>query len=899
MRPVIFCFLLFFQISLSSQSLLHQKIDFVATDLPVADALLQLSEKMDCSIYFNSQYFTEQQRVNLDVKNTAFRLILQRCLQNTGFDFKLENNSIRLFALPPPMYTISGFIEDSLSGERLVSATIYNQKTGTGTISNEYGFYSLSIPKGEAIINFSYLGFQSKDYHLNIRKDLLLTINLNAAFTLNEVVVTDRKMLPSTNNEATTTSTALNPKTIGKFPSIGGETDVFHYFQTLAGVQSGIAGLGGMNVRGGDDNQNLVLLDGVPVYNPTHTLGLFSIFNTRTIKKAMLHKSHFPAQYSGRLSSVLDVRTREGDAKEFHAGINISLLATSIFAEGPIKKDKTSFLLSVRRTHLDPLINVVTKLGLDTETSTYKNAYFFYDATLKLNHTFSDRDRIYLSFYRGGDNINSEEEMQDTGLVYDGSLVGENEEVSGVSLTNYLNFNWGNSIFSLRWNHLWNKHLFSNTTLTYSRFNFQNSFGYEELYKMQGPLFKAEGDGEFSTVSFQLASSSIDDVGLKIDLDYYPNNRHQFKFGAGLLIRQFTPSLIYNEFEEEINFEFNVKDIEDSNTFSNITFLATELNLYGSDDFQITEKLKAQIGLHSVLFIAPNKLYPSLQPRLSFQYQLHPKGQITASINSMSQFLHVLQSSSNGIPNDLWVPSTNKVKPQQSWQSTIGMNWQLFKGFTWEMDLYYKKLNRLVVYREETNFLDNNTESFDWEEEVAKGEGWAYGLETSLQRNVGKTTGWLNYSLAWSERYFEGINNNQRFPFRYAQQHVVKIGLSHQFGSKFNLFATWKYGSGQRVTLLDIDSETEISETDILQPFSSNTNDINNHLLKSYHRLDISANFKWNKKKTKQEFSVGVNNVYGRKNVLFAYQEQSDEGNEIKEIGLQLILPTLRYSLEF
>jgi len=897
MRFVIFCILLFIQTSLSGQSLLQQELDFEAIDLPVADALLQLSEKMDCSIYFNSQYFTEEQRITINIKNSPFHLVLKKCLAQTGFDFKLENNSIRLFALPPPTYTISGFIEDSLSGERLVSAIIYDQKTGKGTVSNEYGFYSLSVPKGEAVLNFSYLGFQSKDYHLSIRKDFHFTISLNVAVTLNEVIVIDRKMLPSTNREAITTSTELSPNTIDKFPRIGGEADVFHYLQNLAGVQSGTAGLGGMNVRGGDDNQNLVLLDGVPVYNPTHTLGLFSIFNTQTIKKATLHKSYFPAQYSGRLSSVLDVRTREGDAKEFHGGINISLLATSIFAEGPIKKDKTSFLLSVRRTHLDPLINFATQLGLNTETFTFKNAYFFYDTTLKLNHTFSAKDRIYLSVYKGRDHINFAKEMQDTSLVYSGPLFGEGLEFSGVSLTDYTNFNWGNSIFSLRWNHLWNKHLFSNTTFTYSRFDFQNSFITEEKFETTD-LF--EGVGRFSAISFQLASSSIEDAGLKIDLDYYPNNQHKIKFGAGLLIRHFTPSLVSKQIEEDLDSEFNIKDIEIPDTLSNATFLATELNLYGTDDFQISDKLKAQIGLHGVLFIAPNKLYPSLQPRLSFLYQINSKGHLTASLNSMSQFLHVLQSSSTGIPNDLWVPSTKKVKPQQSWQGNLGVSWQLFKDIEWDMEVYYKKLNRLVVYKDETNFLENTTEVFDWEEEIAKGEGWAYGLETSLQRTVGKTTGWLNYSLAWSERHFEGINNNQRFHFRYNQQHSIKFGLNHQFGPKFNLFATWKYGSGQRVTLLKLDSVGDLSEPDILQPFTVDpTVPINNHRLKPFHRLDISANFKKKKNNRIRELSIGINNVYGRKNILFAYQDQSSEDNEIEEISLGLVLPSIRYSLEF
>jgi len=908
MRLSIFLLLCCFALSLQSQSLADKKINFKAKDLFIGDALLQLSETANCGISFNSKIFKETQRVNLDVNNKAVSYILRKCLDNTGFTFKIEKNSIRLIQLPPPVYTISGYVEDSLSGERLVAATVYDKQSGKGTISNEYGFYSLSIPKGEATLTYSYLGFRSTSYQLSIRKDLQLTVVLNPSITLGEIVVTDSKQ--QVNSEFNVEQAPdFTTKKLSKIPTLGGEADILRYFQTSAGVESGADGLGGMTIRGGASNQNLVLLDGVPVYNPTHSLGLFSIFNTQTIKKATLYKGSFPARYSGRLSSIVDIRTREGNAKEFHGGLDVSLLATSLFIEGPIKKDTTAYLLSIRRTHIDPLVNGLIEEERAKNNYSGRSGYYFYDVNLKLNHTFSTKDRLYLSYYQGRDDIKDKSEFREN--HFDESCEEDDFCKSATFLatqTNFLNYNWGNTILALRWNHLWNNQLFSNTTLTYSEFGFTSYFGTEDYFEQsRRPTFPEddeddEDDESSYIIDLYKFSSNINDSGLKIDFDYLPNNQHHFRFGTGVLVREFSPSLVSNQIEEDNEFDFEGGQFEEEITLSDPLFYAAELNLYGEDDFQLSKQLKAQIGLHSVLFIAPNKIYPSLQPRLSLQYQVHKKGQLHASFSQMSQFLHVLQSNNTGIPNDLWVPSTKKVRPQTAWQIGIGTQWNLPKAFHWKLEGYYKKLNHLVTYRDDTDFLleEEDELQFDWEAEIAKGKGWAYGLETSLTRQIGQTTGWLNYSLAWSDRQFNDVNNNQRFPFRYNRRHAIKLGLSHQFSPTFNVFTTWNYGSGQWSTLPTIQVEEDEIRLDVLQPFPiDNNTPINDYRLKDFHRLDVACNFFWPQQNVEHRLTVGLHNVYGRKNTMFAYQVEEDSKVELEEIGLGVILPSFKYSLNF
>ena len=895
MRTVICFIFTLLPFCVSSQSLLDTKLAIRLENISIEDALLHLSEKANCSISFNSKYFSEDQKISLHTTNEPLKKILQKCLHNSGYTFKIVDNTISLVALPPPIYTISGFVEDSLSGERLIAATVVDIISGRGTTTNEYGFYSLSIPKGKAQLNYSYLGFRSKDYNVSIGKDLHFSIGLNASITLGEIIVTDSKIVPHSSTDITHTPN-FKSKEINNIPAIAGEVDVFRYFQTLAGVQSGSEGVAGLYVRGGNADQNLILLDGVPVYNPTHSLGLFSIFNTHTIKSAQLYKGALPAQYGGRLSSVIDIRTREGDMKAFHGGLNIGLLATTAYAEGPILKNKTSFLISARRTHVDPIIKEI--LGNDS------GGYYFYDTNVKLNHKFSDKDRLYFSFYKGGDDFQFETEntfKDETSLE---------EEIGSTNfITNeFLNYNWGNTIFSLRWNHLWSNRFFSNATLTYSQFIFANNYGAEEHFTIDETkeeeneeLPDIEEDFLFSQVSLYRFSSRIHDAGIKLDFNYLPSNQHHFKFGGGLLVREFRPSLVSDQFEEE-GYEFDKKTFDEFEAFQlfmDPIFYASEINIYGEDEFKINKQLKANIGIHSVLFIAPNKIYPSLQPRLSINYQLNDQIQLKSSLGKTTQFLHVLQSTVTGIPNDLWVPSTRQVRPQTAWQADIGVHYKLSKQFNWNVEAYYKYMNHLISYREDADFLLEEEQQFDWENNVAKGKGWTYGLETSLTKTKGKTTGWVNYNLAWSDRQYEGINNNQKFPFRYNRRHEVKIGLSQQFTRVFNLFATWKYGSGQWTTVQNFTLETVDSLDPLIQPFPLDPNTpINNFQLQAFHRLDVNANFNWSKRRIKHQLSVGIHNAYGRANTLFATTENG-AASSLEEVGFPLVLPTFRYGMEF
>jgi len=891
MRILTLLTVLFFYQNSFSQTLLESRFNFQANDLSIEDALLQLSEKANCNISFNSNYFKDHQRVTISSDYQTLQYFLKICLKNTAYTFQQEGNSIYLVGVAPPIYTISGFVEDSLSGERLVSATIYDKQSGKGTITNEYGFYSLSIPKGASTLSFSYLGFQSRDYQILIKKDLELTIGLNASITLAEVVVSDSKMQVASNVGE---NKAPSLQQLTQFPSLGGESDILKYFQNLPGVQSGSDGFGGMQIRGGETNQNLVFLDGVPIYNPTHSLGLFSIFNSQTIKSATLYKGSFPARYSGRLSSVMDIRTREGSLKNYHGGINVGLLATSVFAEGPIRKEKTGYLLSLRRTHIGQLVNqfLSSERGKDIEGETF---YHFYDATLKLHHHLSAKDRLYLSFYKGRDVITDrsefrEEEEDCKKCEFEEQLI---EEVS------FVDFDWGNTILALRWNHIWHNQLFSNTSFTYSEFGFSNQFGATEYFTIADSKLESE-ESLFSVLLYQF-KSNIKDIGVKTDIDYVPNSKHSLKLGAGLLVRNFKPTVLSNQFEQEVEYDFETEELKEDSTLLNTNFFATELNAYLEDNWIINEKWAAHYGIHATAFIAPNKIYPSLQPRLAIQYQATSRFKVQWSINQMQQFLHVLQSSSTGIPNDLWVPSTSKVKPEFSWQTDLGWKWQLSKDFTWSVEAYYKQLHRIIVYRADTDFLLDEPDeiAFDWESEVSVGKGWAYGLESSLIKNVGKTTGWLHYSLAWSNRQFAAINNGQKFPSRFNRRHTLNIGVNQTLTPIINIQANWRYGSGQWTSLPTLENSFPEDISKVFQSASNEpTTAINTFQMKPLHRLDVTINFNWTKAKWKHQLSLGAYNAYARKNPIMVYTTPQ-KPSRIQEVGLGWVIPSFRYGLRF
>jgi len=883
---------LFIAVTAMGQSELEKRMDFTVDNLPISDALLSLCEKADISVSFQSRVFSDDQKITFQYTNKTLKYLLTACLKNTEIGFKWENSRIVLYQKPPPIYTISGFVEDSLSGERLVAANVYDYISGKGTTTNEYGFYSLSIPRGKATLGYSYLGFNSKSYQFNIKKNFHYNVPLKAAITLAEIVVVDKKHEIKEGLSIVDAPNYASGK-LAKMPSIAGEPDIIRYFQTLPGVEAGAGSFGGMHVRGGEADQNLVLLDGVPVYNSAHTLGLFSIFNESIVKNAKLYKGKFPSKYSGRLSSVVDIQTKEGNDKEFKFGGAVSLLATSLFAEGPIKKEKTSFFVSGRRTHLDPLFNAAVEDEPGTGAVDFLG-YYFYDINAKLNHTFSDRDRIYVSFYKGADNMASLS-SSNTDVIIDNSATDSLITLSEQS--DYININWGNTIVSTRWNRVWNNKLFSNLTATFSEFNFQ-------LFTTGIIEFEKIG-GNTSNLNQYLFDSKIQDIALKIDYDYHPNTKHHLKFGGGLLGRFFAPSVEIQELEDLKDFEFNPEDgYIETDSFSSNPYYPVELNFYLEDDIQFTDKLSAQLGFHNAVFTADNAAWMSFQPRLSLQYKIHPSGTVYTAYSKMGQFLHVLSPAGVSMPFDLWVPSTKKVRPQVAHQFLIGTNWTLPKHFTFGTEAYFKKLDNLITYKPGTNaVLSVNEEVFDWESEITSGEGWNYGLEASLKRTKGKANGFINYAWSKATRRFDGLSNDQRFPFRYNRRHVLKIGLNQEFTSTFNIFALWTYGSGQYTTPRTIEVFGDGTRFDGLDlDLIGSDGPLNTFRLPANHQLDVSFNWHWPKKRVDHYLTFGIKNVYNRTNPLFAIRVRDSANSENIENedfpGLPR-LPFFRYSIKF
>lgn len=880
------------------QSVFDRKMDFNVENIPVADALISLCNKADINVSFDSRLLENAPTISLQYQNKSLKFLLTACLKETEIGFKWNENRVVLYQKPPPIYTISGFVEDSLSGERLVSATVFDYISGKGTTTNEYGFYSLSIPRGKAALGFSYLGFNSRTYHINIRKNLYFDVPLKSSITLEEIVVTDERI---TLKEGLSVTDAPNyaMDELRKIPAIGGEPDVLKFFQTLPGVESGSGNLGGTHVRGGDANHNLVLLDGVPVYSPSHSLGLFSIFNENIVKSARIYKGKFPAKYGGRLASVIDIQTKEGNDKKFKYDIGTSLFASNATVEGPIKKDKTSFLLSGRRTHLEPVFSAIIVGDQDDsmENSGRVN-YFFYDFNAKINHTLSDKDKLYVSFYRGSDQfklVNFNDEV--IPFEVDEELIGEAEDsISAITgQGSLLNINWGNTILSSRWNRVWNNKLFSNLTLTYSEFLFRFlTLSSQEVRGIERELSR------FEQFDF---SSRIQDIALKMDFDYIKNNNHYLKFGIGLKERLFAPNFKYHEFQIEGNNIPVEEQLVPLGVRSNLYF-ASEFNFYAEDDWTITDKLSAQFGFHNALFTAPNTAWNAFQPRLSIQYDWLPSSKIYASYNQMSQFLHVLSPVGISMPFDLWVPSTNEVAPEHARQILVGTEWRLPADFTFGTELYYKKLDNLITYRQEVNdFFMSENSNFEWEEEITSGQGWNYGVETSLVRKKGKATGYINYTWSKAERQFDGLSNDERFPFRFNREHVFKVGLNQEFGPKFNFNAAWYYGSGQYTTPRVVEIYGEGDNLDAFQfGFNNDAAELNNVKLLPHHKLDVSFNFHWPKKRVEHFFTLSINNLYNNKNPLFTvrYEDVDNPGTFIDDRvpGLPFF-PGLRYAIKF
>lgn len=767
-------------------------------------------------------------------------------------------------------YTISGYVDDSGSGEKIFMANIYNGLKMQGTTSNSYGFYSLSLPGGQVKLVCSYVGYKSFELLLQLHQDTMINIHLTQSMQLQEVVVKGN----GTNNSLHSSQMSINElslQTVKNLPAFLGEVDPIKILQLLPGVQKGSEGSSGLYVRGGSPDQNLILLDGVPVYNANHLFGFFSVFNADALNTITLIKGGFPARFGGRLSSVLDIRMKEGNMKKLVGEGSIGLVASKITLEGPIIKDKASFIISARRTLLDLWAAPVAHKIDPNEAIP---GYYFYDLNAKLNYKFSEKDRLFLSLYSG----------DDLGKYHKTDVA-----TSTKSSNDDFRLSWGNLTTALRWNHLFSSKLFSNTTLTISRYNFDTHIRYFDVNKG-------------ITSDYQSTySSGINDAAARIDFDYVPAPGHYIRFGISNIMHHFNPGVMAYDLNSTGNVNAN-NDIK----YGGNNILAQEQALYVEDDYQVTERLKMNMGLHFSGFAVQNQWYNSLQPRLSVNYLVNNRFSLKAAYSSMTQYLHLLSNSNVGLPTDLWLPSTDRVKPMDSKQYAVGFVYAINSMYELSVEGYYKTMSKMIEYKEGAVYWGQYE---DWQDKIETGDGWSYGSEFLLQKKTGKTTGWIGYTLSWNNRKFPNINSGNTFPARYDERHDISVVVNHQFNKKVDMGLTWVYCSG---TAFTINAEELIFYSpDKLQAGNNTIQSAgvrNGFRMPAYHRLDLGFNFHKKRKWGERVWRVGVYNLYSRPNPFFIYTKNETtvdaSGNasqhiNFKQVSLFPIIPSITYSFSF
>lgn len=783
-------------------------------------------------------------------------------------------------SLSAQSFTLSGYITDENTGEGLIGANVVNLSTGEGTVTNTYGFYSISIPADTATIGFSYIGYQPKIIPLFLKQNMSLSVKLNDNITMDEIeVVAERIEKIEDKSQMSTIKVPI--KQLKKIPAFMGEVDILKAIQLLPGVQSGGEGQSGFYVRGGSQDQNLILLDGTPVYNASHLFGFFSVFNADAIKDVQLVKGGFPARYGGRLSSVLEINMKEGNNQEYKGSATVGLISSKAIFEGPILKDKASFIVSARRTYIDILARpFISRSFSSEEGQSGKFGYYFYDLNAKLNWKISDKDRVFLSSYLGDD-------------VFYTDITEEQDEFKERF---NIDFGWGNATTAARWNHLWTDKLFCNVTLTYSQYNFGTQNGVESASLRNGEIL----DQEKFSFGYE---SGITDLTAKIDFDYLPANNHFVKFGASFTHHSFVPG------------GFNIKAdiIEDGQStfqldtlFGQSNVKATEYFTYIEDDINITPRLKANVGLHFSGFNVNKVNFTSLQPRFSARYLLPDGVALKGSFATMQQYIQYLSNENIGLPWDQWLPTTENVRPQTSWQAAVGAAKTINGDFEISGEAYYKKMNSVTSYKEGASVF----QTVDWQSQVTQGEGRSYGLEVFLQKKTGKLSGWVGYTLSWSDRRFDDKNFGRWYPFKFDRRHDISIVGIYELSDKINFSGTWIYGTGNTFTFptskyFVIDEglfSTGLQEV-------SNINERNNLRLEPFHRLDLNVDILWKMESTSHKISIGAYNAYSRKNPFFVNQEVRRsvdmtgtvvmEENILKQYSLFPIIPSIAYSIDF
>lgn len=866
---------------MTAQVSLTTPVTFSCTERSPSDALVDLSRQLGINIVFSDRLFENCPPVTIRATQEPLKHILDQMAQCPKTAYKIVGEQI-VYYQRIIKRSLSGYVEDAETGERLIGASVRILSDRPLSVStNEFGFFSIRLDEGNYPLRGAYVGYQPVQTIINLNTDRIIHLQLKTNARLPEVVIAADPAQEEKERKSGSPK-HLNLNDLHLLPMPGGEADLLRQTALEAGIETGTDGLGGLHVRGGNADQNLFLLDDVPVYSPSHALGLFSIFNPATVSSVRLWKGDFPARYSGRTSSVLDVRTREGNMNQYDAEVSSGLFASSAVVEGPlIKKGRGSFLLGGRMTYFQPWVNFFSSKGNLLTFSGDEVKYRFYDSNLKLNYTLSDKDRIYLSLYYGGDLFKN-----NFGQSY-------NDPKGYITDHSVLATDWGNSIAALRWNHLLRENLFTNTTLRYSRFFYQSRLGFRSniLYP-DGKQYQLADYG-------QLYQTLIRDWSWKTDFTFYISKPLTLRWGVAYTTHNFQPGALSANFLQAGQTQGNVDSLA-SILENNERLNADEAEAYFDTEWEPVKNIYLETGLHGSVFQVKNANYRILQPRFRVKHLGRKGWSEWFGYHQTAQNLHQIGTFNISLPFELWVPSTRKVPPERVHQFSTGIGWQK-NAWSWQIEGYYKHFDRVLTFISSGDALYTGgaVDASGWEDRIAGGTGSSRGLEFLIEKNKGRTQGSITYTLSKTTRLFSELNSGRPFPMRFDRTHDLKVSLRQKLFNWLEFDAVWSFATGNPITLTGVKFTHESVEGEVQREVFFYT-EVNGYRLPNYHRLDLAFNFAFHTGRVHHEIQAGVYNTYNRLNPFYLY---IDAGSSVKGKAIQYtllpLLPVFRYDLKF
>jgi len=844
-------------------SVLQRKVNINLEKSSVKEILAEIEKDAQVLFNYQSSILPAGNRFSFAVNGT-----LKHALDLIYLKFSLKysilgTNSIVLKKVTiKKNFTVSGYIEEQFTGEKVIDAYIYTKDFKYVTQSNDLGYFSISLPvKDSTKLIFSRIGFEKHHLTLDGSQDRRLLVLLKKE-KFDAIKIKKHHKKWRVLRAGTTTVTV---KETEDEPTLFGESDIIKSLQHYPGVQSVNEGISGIIVRGGTPDQNLVLLDGIPVYQASHLFGLFSIFNGDAIKKVSFTKSNFSVKNSSRLSSLIDVRTKDGNKEKFGGEGSVGLVSSKLMLEGPLIKDRTTFLFSGRRTYIDllgaPILSLVSQ-----DLKDFAASYYFYDLNGKVTHKLSKNNTLYLSSYHGVDR---------TRIKNSHKIKTSNNKTTEKDMQDLI---WDNTLVSLKYSKYISKKWYGDAALVYSNYSIRNNSQY--TYTQES----SAGDIE-DLVSYNY-TTGIRDYLFFGNAEWRPSVSHKVKMGFANTIHRFNPGVttirtdLDNQYSESIT--------------GSRAELGSETRVYLEDDVKLNEEKYLSLGINYSLFGLEGKNYEGMQFQTSYRQSFGPAWIGHIAVGNTMQFLHFLPNSTLGLPTDIWLPSTKNIEPEKSMQYALGAEYRR-DVFSLKMEIYYKDFENLLEYKDGANFLGSSS---DWESKVASGNGEAYGFEARWAKEEGQTTGWVSYTLSWSTRSFEAINGGKAFPYRFDRRHDISAGINHTFTKKKSLGLTWVYGSGNPTTIPIARYSPYVGAHPSKDAYVYGER--NNFRMRDFHRLDIVYSYRTFNKLGNGIWSFGLYNAYNRLNPFYiAAGVNGKDESTFYQVSILPILPSISYKFKF